>query len=225
MSAATKLLFGCLALAVVGVLGLSAAVALGGFALKRGVESAVGGVEQQREASETLRRLEADHPFQPPAGGEVDTEALGRFLAVTDDAWQQMRPWAKDLRGMREAARAERGAVARLREMAEGARAVGGLARTRLALASALEAHGMSLAEYAWTGIALQRAAEAQRQGGDAADRIPAGNLRLVGEHEGEIPTLDAEDGSGMVLVVATLWGMSELPTWGTLGIDSSTTR
>jgi len=219
MSTGTKLFFGCLGLALVGVLGL--AVAVGGVALRGGFESVIGSVEEHREASETLQRIEREHPFDSPADGVVREAQLERYLAVSRDAWREMEPWVKNLQELEAAARSDRGTMDRLKEMATGAKAMGGLARSRLALASALDDHGVSLGEFAWTGLTLLRASEARARGGGASSGVPAANLELVAAHAGEIPTPDADDATGTVLVLATLWGMNELPTWSGLGLDT----
>lgn len=119
-----KLLFGCLGVVALGLIVLAVAVGVGGFALKRGIESTVGGVEEHREASEVLGRLERDHPFEPPSDGAVTEQRLRRFLAVTDRAWEGMRPWADEIRELRE--RSASGEQPRLRDALTGARAVGG---------------------------------------------------------------------------------------------------
>ncbi len=221
MSTGAKLFFGCLGLIFVGVIGLGVAVTVGGVALKRGFDSAMGSVEDHREATETLQRLEREHPFQPPEDGVVREAQVQEYLAVARDAWQEMEPWAEDLRDLKNDARANRGAMDRLKEVATGAKAVGGFARSRLALASALEDHDLSLGEFAWTGLTLSKASEALERGNAEASGIPAENLQLARAHASELPRLDDEEGSGTVLVVATLWGMNELPTWRGLGLDT----
>ncbi|HZD05192.1 MAG TPA: hypothetical protein VE173_09750, partial [Longimicrobiales bacterium] len=172
MSTGAKVFFGCIGLAVLGVVGLIVTLVVGGVALKRGFESTVGSVEEHREATETLHRLEEEHPFEPPADGVVGEARLERFLAVTGDAWQEMQSWADDLQEIREAARVDRGGIGRIRDMAAGARAIGGLARSRLALASALDSNEVSLGEYAWTGLTLARAAEARDKGTGASEGV-----------------------------------------------------
>ncbi len=212
-----KLLFGCLGVVALGLIVLAVAVGVGGFALKRGIESTVGGVEEHREASEVLGRLERDHPFEPPSDGAVTEQRLRRFLAVTDRAWEGMRPWADEIRELRE--RSASGEQPRLRDALTGARAVGGMGRSRLALAGALEGEGMSLGEYAWTGLTLSRAVEAA--GGGAASGVPEENRRLAARYEAELAPLEREDGPGLALAVAVFWGLSEAPTWRALGLDT----
>jgi hypothetical protein len=224
MSTGAKVLFGCLGVSLLGIVVIGVVAFMGGLALKRGVDSAVGTMEQQQEASAMLRRIEEEHAFAPPDDGVVTERQLERYLAVTDQAWQDMRPWAEDLQEIRDAAGRERTGMAALREMASGARALGGLARSRVVLAEALDEHEMSLGEYLWTGIQLSRAEDA-RTGGRPAGSVPDGNLALAERHAGDLPSMsgggDNDDEQGMVLAVATLWGMSDLSTWRALGLDT----
>lgn len=219
MSTGLKLFLGCLGVAALGLVILAVTVGVGGFALKRGVESTFGSVGEHREASETLARLGREHPFEVPADGVVSEERLRRFVAVTDRAWREMEPWAEEISELR--ARTESRENPRLRDAVAGARAVGGMARSRLALAEALEAEDVSLGEYAWTGLTLARAAEARRRGSSTSD-VPPENLRLIERHEEALPDFgSAEPGPASVLAVATVWGMTEAPTWEALGLDT----
>lgn len=227
MSTGAKVLFGCLAVTVLGIAGLVVALAVGGFALQRGVESAVGSMEQQQQASEMLEEVEAEHPFEPPEDAVVGEERLERFLGATETAWQEIQPWAEDLEEIRQAVRSE-SAMGAIRDLASGARALGGIARSRVALAEALAEHEMSLGEYVWTGIQLDRAVDAV-EGDRSAESVPEANLELARSRQGELPRFDAsgeeEIGSGVVLAVATLWGMADASTWQALGLDTLTAR
>ncbi len=214
-----KLLFGCLGVVALGLIVLAVAVGVGGFALKRGIESTVGGLEEHREATEALGSLEREHPFEVPSDGVVTERRLRRFLSVTDRAWEEMRPWADEIRELRK--RSSMGEQPGLRDAFAGARAVGGIARSRLALAGALEAEGMSLGEYAWMGLTLSRAVEAAREQAGAAPGVPEENRRLASRYEAELAPLEREDGPGLVLAVAVFWGLSEAPTWRALGLDT----
>lgn len=224
MSTGAKVLFGCLGVSLLGIVVIGVVVFMGGLALKRGVDSAVGTMEQQQEASAMLRRIEEEHAFAPPDDGVVTERQLERYLAVTEQAWDDMRPWAEDLQEVRDAAGNERTGMAALREMASGARALGGLARSRVVLAEALDEHEMSLGEYVWTGIQLSRAEDA-RTGGRPTGSVPGDNLALAERHAGDLPSMsgggDNDDEQDMVLAVATLWGMSDLSTWRALGLDT----
>lgn len=153
MPAFLKLFLGCLGVVALGLVVLAVAVGVGGLALKRGIESTVGSVGEHGDASEALARLEREHPFEPPADGLVTEAQLRRFVAVTDHAWAAMRPWADEVAELQ--ARVESEGTLQLRDALGGARALGGVARARLALADALKAEGVSLGEYAWTGLTL----------------------------------------------------------------------
>lgn len=226
MSTGAKVLFACLGLTVVGIVVLAVAVGVLGLGIWRGADSLRTTVEEQQAASERLQQIEEDHPFEPPEDGVVGEERLARFLAVTEEAWEEMRPWAEDLRELRETATTGRGGLGQLRDMASGARAMGGLARSRVVLVEALDAHDTSLGEYIWTGIQLDRAADAL-EGDRSTEGVPPANLELVEGHTGELPRFDSGEGddSGAVLAVAVLWGMADLSTWQAMGLDTLTAR
>lgn len=214
---AVKLFLGCLGVVVVVLVVLAVGVGVGGFALKRGIESTVGSLGEHREASQTLDRLARDHPFEVPADGVVSERGLGRFVAVTHRAWREMRPWADELDDLRE----DSASRSTLGEALGGAKAMGGAARARIVLAEALEAERVSLGEYAWTGLTLARAAKARRTG-TGASRVPEENLRLVERHEDALPDFGSrEAGPHMVLEVATFWGMTESSVWSAFGLDT----
>jgi len=231
MSAGAKvLLFGCLGLAFLGVVGI-AGVALAGRALWRGaVSPVVETVGNQQEATATLERIEEEHPFEPPEDGVVGEDQLERFLAVTADAWEEIGPWAEDLEALSQsgsaAASGEAGAAAQLGNLATGARAIGGLMQSRTALAEALDEHETSLAEYVWTGLTLSRAAEVQG-GQRSGEGVPEENVELAERYAGRLPTLRSgeRNDAGAVLGVATMWGLTELSTWQAMGLDTLMTR
>lgn len=213
-----KVLIGCLGtVAVVTILGI-VALGVGGFALKRGVDSVVGGLEEQGEATETLARLERDHPFRPPENGVIPEASAERYASVTAEAWERMRPWAEELEELD--AQREDGRQPGLRDAVGGVRAMGGFWRSRVELAQALEAQDMSLGEYVWTGLALQRAADVAA--GRRADRaVPERNLALAREHEGALPATGSDEaGPGIVLALATVWARAELPDWRAPGLE-----
>lgn len=221
MSTGAKLFFGCAVLFVVGILGVGAVVTVGGFALRGGIQSAMGTFEDQQAATETLQRLDDEHPFEPPTDGIVSQARLERFLAVTRDAWTEMEPWAEDLHELSEAGGEGLG---RLRELATGARAIGGMVRSRMALADALDAHDTPLGEYLWTGLTLERTAEAMER--NRTDGVPDANVQLVTSRADDLPRLGGRDqGSGLVLALATVWGMSDLSTWRAMGLDTLVAR
>lgn len=217
-----KLLLGCLALSGLGLVLAAVALTAGGFLIKRGIESATGSVGEHREASRILARLESEHPFHAPADGVVTEEELVRYLEVTDRAWDDLEEWAGTLDNDRAPSTSQ--GASRLRDLWSGAKALSGGVRARVVLAESLESVGMSLGEYAWTGVSMDRAARASR-GGYASD-VPAANLSLMERYGPRIPRLersseDTDTTRGAVLAVAVLWGMTEVPTWRALGLDS----
>jgi len=213
-----KILIGCLGVLGVGAVLLVAALAVGGFALKRGVDSVVGGIEEQERATEVLARLERERPFRVPEDGLVTPAAAERYLAVTAAAWERIRGWAEELEELEE--RRDAGEAPGLRDMAGGVRAMGGFARSRVELARALDAEGMSIGEYAWTGIALQRASEVLR-GERPPGSEPAANVALARAHAAELPDIDGEGtGPRLVPILATIWARTAFPEWRTLGLE-----
>jgi len=227
MATGTKLVLGCLGLLGLGFVVVSIAFWVGGLALKRGVESALGGIDEHLEASEVLRRLEAEHPFGVPGDGVVTEDRLLRFLAATDDAWDELESWANETTALEE--RAGSGETPGLGDMLSGAKALAGGARARIVLAESLEDAGLSLGEYVWTGLTMNRAAEAAERAMGGAD-VPAANLALLERYGPRIPRLNeneaagegSEAGSrGAVLAVALMWGMTEVTTWQAMGLDT----
>ncbi|MGD2070795.1 MAG: hypothetical protein PVI57_19130 [Gemmatimonadota bacterium] len=219
MSTGVKLLIGCVILLILAGVALAVALGVGGFALKRQLDSFLGGLEDQQEASQTLERLEQEYPFEVPEDGVVSSSQLDRFVAVTDAAWDEIRPLAEELADL-ERIRDESDGGPGIRELIGGARALGGFTRARLVLADELEAEGMSLSEYVWTGTSLQRAVE-----GEGA--VPEENARLARENQGRLPAFEDDDEPGpeTVLAVATLWGMMDMSSWSALGLDTLVNR
>lgn len=218
-----KLLVGCLGIAALGMVLLAVGVGVGGFALKRGVESALGGLDEHRDATETLRRLEREHPFEVPTDGIVTEDRLVRYLAVNDAAWEKLAKWAGETvqAGERSGADGARG----LRRLVSGASALAGSTRARIVLAEALAGEEMPLGEFAWTGVTMSRAAEAA-VGSRDPQGVAQANLHLVESYGSRIPRLGHDpvaeaSGRGTVLAVAILWGLAEVPTWQALGLDS----
>lgn len=220
MSTGLKVLLGCLGLVVVAFIGLAAVVTVGGIALRDEIEAVVGSAEDQIEATETLQRLAEEHPFEPPEDGVVPEASLERYLAITEEARADIEPWAEQLRDLERSAGE---GIGRLREMASGAQALGGMVRSRVELAEALDAHDTSLGEFLWTGLALQRAAEAL-DGDRSVEGIPEANRSLVEARSAEIPRL-GDDDAGIVLTVAVMWGMGDMTTWRAMGLDTLTSR
>lgn len=209
-----KVLIGCLAVLGIGFVAVAAALGVGGFALSRGIRSAVGGVEEHAEAGRTLDRLEREHPFTVPGDGTLTEPGIERFAAVTARAWERMRGWAEELEALD--ARREADRAPGLRDAIGGVRAVGGFARSRVELARALDAEGVSLSEYVWTGNALRLAAA----GGES---VPAANMELARRHARDLPDFEGDDpGPALVLWMAMLWARADLPEWRSLGFKDA---
>jgi len=218
-----KLLVGCLGIAALLMVLLAVGVGIGGFALKRGVESAFGGLDEHRDATETLRRLETEHPFEVPADGVVTEDRLVRYLAVNDAAWEELAKWAGEMVQPGEGS-GEDGPLG-LRRLVSGAKALAGSTRARIVLAEALAREGMSLGEFTWIGVTMSRAADAA-DGSQDPRGVPKANLHLVESYGPRIPRLGHDPaaetpGRETVLAVAILWGMAEVPTWQAMGLDS----
>lgn len=227
LSTGAKVLIGCLGVLVLSGVVLAVAIGLGGLALRNQFQDFAGGLEQQQEASQAMERLAEEHPFTPPDDGVVTEDQLERFVVVTERAWEDIRPWAEDLEQLQRRSREREGGTAGLREMAGGLQAIGGFARARVQLAEALEEEEMSAGEYIWTGLNLHRAVEGL-EGDRPSESVPEENLRLVERHRDRLPAFEDEDGEpgpGLVLAVATVWGMTDLSTWQAMGLDTLQTR
>ena len=227
MSTGTKLVLGCLGLIGLGFVAVSIAFWVGGMALKRGVESAFGGLDEHLEASEILGRLETEHPFEVPGDGVVTEERLLRFLAATDGAWDELESWATETAALGD--RAGSGEAGGLGDMLSGAKSLAGGARARIVLAESLEEAEISLGEYVWTGLTMDRAAKAAERPTDQPG-VPAANRALLERYGPRVPRLNEDEaegeaseagGRGTVLGVAILWGMTELSTWKAMGLDT----
>ena len=227
MSTGAKLLIGFVALVALGFVLVAVAIGVGGFMLKRGVESALGGFEEQQEASEVFQRLEDEYPFEVPADGVVTEDQLLRFLEVTDDAWEELGSWAAETAALGD--RADSDEPGGLGDLVSGAKAFAGGARARVVLAESLEDAGMSLGEYAWTGLTMDRAAQAADRSADRTG-VPGANLNLLERYGPRIPRLDENEAAGerseagdrgTVLAVAVMWGMTDLSTWQAMGLDT----
>ncbi|HUP21026.1 MAG TPA: hypothetical protein VM778_13895 [Gemmatimonadota bacterium] len=216
MSTGVKVAIGCgIALVVVLIVMVVVAIA-GGMLLKNKAGDLTGGLEAQAEATRTVRRLESENPFTAPPDGVVGEERAERFLAVTDDAWDQVGDRVEEMaeRGRQ----MEEGDRAGVGDVALGMRSLGG---ARVALAEALEERDSSVSEYLWTGITLQRAYESLDLPG--ASGVPAENLALAGAHRGELAEIFEGDDTdkGFILGMAWTMGAGEGAVRGALGMDT----
>lgn len=187
MSTGVKVAIGCGVLVVVVVVGIAIASIAGGMFLRRKAQEWSGDIEGQAETSAVIDRLEAEHPFSPPADGAVDPARAARFLAVTDLAWRKIEPEWDDLeeRG-REIG--DRGGEASVGDVIAGVR---GLTHARTTIAEALDEHEMPVSEYVWVGFALTRAYRALEESDrspQGIDRnVPQANLDLAARYRDEL--------------------------------------
>lgn len=220
-STGAKVAVGCGALAMLALVILIVAIVAGGLFIKDKAGDMVGGLEAQAEATERVRALEAEHPFVIPPDGVVGEERAQRFVDVTDDAWADVGDLVDEMVERGEEIEA-RGETAGLGDIGMGLRGLGG---ARLALADALEEHEMSVGEYLWTGMILQRAygfLEAPDQVG-----VPPENLAVADAHRetlAEIFDGDGEEGrpdKGFIFGIAWTMGAGEGVVREGLGLDT----
>jgi hypothetical protein len=202
MSGGVKVLIGCAIFVVlVGVAG-TVALGLGARFIGQKAQEFAGSVERHAEATQTIERLNTRYPFEPPADDVVRPDRATAFFGATDLAWDRARPAWEELK--RRAERADERGRAGIGDVVAG---VSGIHELTLALASALEAHDMSPAEYVWTGVALKRAHEALEANEDP-DWIPAGNIQLARRHQQQLAELAVDDErGGLVLGFAMMYG------------------
>lgn len=220
MSTGAKVAIGCGIVAILALVVIVAVVVIGGRYASRKVDEFAGGFEAQQEASETVQELEREHPFTAPADGIVRADRADAFFAVSDDAWEEMREWADDMRE-REAEIDDRGGQAGLGDAMAGFQ---GLGQSRVALSEALAEHDMAVSEYIWTGMALVHAYNALDQPPESSG-VPAENLALAGAHREQLAEM-ADDGAGsegrgMVLAIAWTLATTEGITNTIPGLDT----
>ena len=220
MSTGAKVAIGCGIALVLVIIAFGIAAVVGGMFVKNKAEQLTGGLEAQQEASEKIQALEREHPFAAPADGVVPADLAGKFLAVTNDAWEKIHDDMEDL--SERSQDIDEGGRAGLGDAMAGVQALG---RTRVALAEALEDNDMPVSAYLWTGMELTRAYQALGMPPEQTG-IPAQNLQLAERYRSELAEIagdgqDGEIGKGMVLGMAWTWGMSEGTTpmgWDTMG-------
>ncbi len=225
MSTGLKVALGCGGCLFVLLVGVGLAVGVGGLWIseKAGdfTESVERQAELQNEATETLERLEREHPFEPPADGAVSPERAERFFAVTDGAWEEMEDWAGELDALRDRLDDEDPSLG---DVGAVFRSYGRLAESRAVIAGALEDEEMSLYEYLWTGLTLNRAHDAMEAG--STEDVPSETLEAVREHEAAVADLtgdrdDDEVGREAVFYLAWMWGSADASAIRALGLDT----
>lgn len=202
-----KLLVGCgagmLVLLVVTGVGLAAGLLFFGQTLRELSQ----GLEEQTRATEAARALERSHPFEPEVGGQVRESQAVAFLDATDQVWQSLEPWRRELN---ERSRMMDGEV-RLRDVAEVLGGIRTLGVARLAFIEALEAQEMPVREYRWTGERLlsahrqlHRSEVEEKEGTPAVARRLASRLDELQSPEGRLT------GKGLLLALAWLFEPEE---------------
>ena len=191
LSTGVKIAIGC---GAVLLLALILVFACFGIVAKKAGDRAEdfgAAMEDQEEASRKAEELEREHPFAPPADGELDEELVGKFFAVTDDAWDDIRDWAEEMEERGQAVE-ERGGDAGFGDVMAG---VGGMGRARLAIVEALDAEDMAPGAYVWTGSRLLQAYDARESGPVAG--IPEKNIELARKNAGRIAELQEDEEGG----------------------------
>ncbi|MEX2527875.1 MAG: hypothetical protein WEA09_09595 [Gemmatimonadota bacterium] len=223
MSTGAKFFIGCLGvLAVMGIVGIVLAYAVFNVVGDR-VGDFAGGLEQQQEAQETLVRLQREHTFQQPSDGVVTPAQAETFFQVTDELWEEMRPWADELEDL--ALRMEERDQPSLTDMAAGFRTMGRFVEGRLVFADAMDRHDLSAHEYLWTGMSLMRAYEELDRDEERRTVAPE-NIRLAERHRSELEEIhrassDGRPDRGAVFHLSMLWGMTDGSAWQAMGLDT----
>lgn len=210
MPTGLKLAIGCIGVFFVFAALATVMLGVGGLWLKDKAGDFVEGVETraeaQQQASTLLSRLDAEHPFSPPADGRIDPDAADRFLRATELAWVDIEPFA---RRMHEVAERERAGEARIGDVIEGARASSLLIDSRLHIARALDEVGMSLGEYTWTAGALReawgRSRAVTRDSRGAGDAVMLANVELARRHSVALESMYANDDDANPSIVVGL--------------------
>lgn len=223
LSTGAKIAIGCGAVALLGVVLLLVAVAVGGWFLKDRAEGFVEGVERQAEVSERMERLQREHPFQPTEDGEVTERQAETFFAVTDRAWEEVEEWTDELTELNR--RVQDRDRPGIRDFGAGMRGMAGFAESRVVLGNALVEHEMTIGEYLWTGYQLMRARD-ELDRDDPSEDVPPQNLELARAHRAELDEIARSSdgdraGKGLVLQLATVWGMADGSTWQAFGLDT----
>lgn len=220
MSTGAKIAIGCGILAVVAIVGVIVAIVAGGMFVSKKANEFTGGMEAQQEASETIQKLESDHPFTPPQDGIVDGDRAEKFFAVTDDAWEGMQDWVEDMEDRSEDIESGDGEAG----FGDAMAGLQGLGRSRVALSEALADHDMPVSEYLWTGMALAHAYEALDQPAESSG-VPPENLDLAADNRERLAEIadDSEGSEGRAVVLGIAWTLatSEGVTNSIPGLDT----
>jgi hypothetical protein len=163
-------------------------------------------MQDQERAGERAEELEREHAFTPPPDGTLEEGVVDKFFAVTDDTWEEIEDWARDM-GERSRRMEAEGSEAGFGDAMAGLR---GMAGGRAALVEALDEHDMAPSAYVWTGFQLMHAHEAVKSGGTGAG-MPERNLEIARAHADRLAELEdegdgGEAGKGVVLAMAYMY-------------------
>lgn len=158
-----KVLAGCLVVLVIGVIALGAALYFGYRAARPLIEDATAWARQARDLADLSDDVTNTAAYEPPASGELSEDQVRRFLAVHGRVretlgarWTQLRARAT---AFEERARAG-GRELSFTEIGTMLSEVGNLAiDARRAQVEALNAEGLSSAEYGWVRLRMYEAA------------------------------------------------------------------
>ncbi|MFN2432800.1 MAG: hypothetical protein ABR599_08320 [Gemmatimonadota bacterium] len=181
LSTGAKIAIGCGALLLLVVILMFACF---GFAAKK-VGDLQTSVEDQEEAGRVAGELEREHPFTPPADGTLDEDLVDRFFAATDDAWDEIEPWARELDERSDRISAEGGEAG----FGDAMAGVQGMGRARVAIVEALQENDISPSAFVWTGFRLTQAHDAVATG--SVSGVPEKNLAIAREHADRLAEME----------------------------------
>lgn len=220
MSTGAKIAIGLGVLMFIGMMALAGVVVMGGLFLRDRASGFLAGMEEQEEATQILEELERDVPFDPPSDGVVTDDQAERFFATIETAWQEIEPWAAELRNLEaQLSGPENPSVS---EVLAGVQTAGRFVESRTVLARALEESRMSSGEFIWTGLSLTRAYSRLNNSNEVTG-LPPENLAVAERYRDEIAAIgnENEPGRAVILGLAAMWGMADDDTWRALGLDT----
>ena len=220
MSTGAKIAIALGVVMLLGMMAMAAVVVMGGLFLRDRASAFVAGMEEQEEATQILEDLEREVPFEPPPDGVVTDDQAQRFFATIETAWQEIEPWATELRDLEaQMSGPENPSVS---EVLAGVQTAGRFVESRTVLARALEESRMSSGEFIWTGLSLTRAYSRLNNSNEVTG-LPPENLALAERYRDEIAAIgdDNQAGRAVILGLAAMWGMADDDTWRALGLDT----
>jgi hypothetical protein len=220
MSTGAKIAIALGIVMLLGMMAMAAVVVMGGLFLRDRASGFLAGMEEQEEATRILEDLEREVPFDPPADGVVTDDQAERFFATIETAWQEIEPWAAELRDLE--AQMSGPENPSISEVLAGVQTAGRFVESRTVLAGALEESRMSSGEFIWTGLSLTRAYSRLNNSNEVTG-VPPENLAVAERYRDEIAAIgnENEPGRAVILGLAAMWGMADDDTWQALGLDT----